>query len=142
MDSGGISSRVAVGRGKMTRLIRTALLGLAIAIAEVGGGNAQTVTGAGTILCGEWTQVRSFEGRDGNHNKEMSGSYQLRAWIDGYVSGANVGKKDGPDFMVSTPPGAAYYAWVDNYCGANPLDYLAIAAHALVDELQSRAGHK
>jgi hypothetical protein len=123
-------------------MIRIALLVLTILIAEASAGFAQTVYGAGTVSCGEWSRLRSFEGREGNHNREVASSYQARAWIDGFMSGIKVEKNDGPDFLASTPLGAAHYAWVDNYCRENPLDLMVTAAHALVKELRSRAARK
>jgi hypothetical protein len=106
--------------------------GLAIATTLVSGASAQNkmVYGAGMITCGEWQQYRS----SGN----KPGSYQAQAWIDGYLSGSNA-SGDGPDFIAPKPSDIAYYAWIDNYCGQNPLDSLLVAAFRLKRELLSRA---
>jgi|ERR1039458_3854960 hypothetical protein len=119
-------------------MIRIALLGLAIAVAVPSGVSAQTIMGAGMISCGEWTRLRSFEGRAGNF-KELASLYQAQAWVDGFVSGINSANNVHTDLLASRPSGVAMYAWVDNYCRSKPLDVVAQAVDALVKELESRA---
>jgi hypothetical protein len=100
---------------------------------------AQTVMGAGTVSCGEWLRVRSVENSPGNVT-ERATRYQLTAWIDGYLSGANVANGGQiADFLISTPDGPGMTAFVDNYCRSKPLDPVMLAAQALMRELQSRA---
>lgn len=86
--------------------------------------------GAGTVSCGEWQKYR-LSGDKGN-------TYQLQAWIDGYLSGYNVASED-VDVLASKPSSIAFYAWIDNYCGSHPLDILVVAASALRKELTDRA---
>jgi hypothetical protein len=100
--------------------------------------SGQTVMGAGTISCGEWLRLRSFEGRAGNI-KELASLYQAQAWVDGFVSGIN---SSGIDILASRPDSAALYAWMDNYCRSNPLNFVGAGAMALANELQSRAKYK
>jgi hypothetical protein len=105
--------------------------------------SAQTIMGAGTVSCGEWLRLRSFENNPGTNFKELASNYQLRAWIDGFLSGINVANSGrDADFLASTPDGAAMRAYVDNYCRSKPLGLVADAATALVKELQSRAERK
>ena len=104
--------------------------------------SGQTVMGAGTISCGEWLRLRSFEGRAGNF-KERASLYQVHAWIDGFVSGINsrIESADpkGPDLLASKPDSVALYAWLDNYCRSKPLNLVGEAVLALAKELESRA---
>ena len=106
---------------------------------------AQTVVGGGMISCGEWLRLRSAEDKGGSNYRDLAANYQLRAWIDGFLSGANVGSGEAiardprkPDFLSSHPDGASLYAFVDNYCRSKPLNLIVQAAEALMKELQSR----
>lgn len=83
--------------------------------------------GAGTLSCGEWLRLRAFVGQEG-HPAELATAYQLHAWVDGFISGANIGQ---PDLLASRPSSVAVYAWIDNYCRSNPLDNVAAAATIL-----------
>jgi hypothetical protein len=85
--------------------------------------------GAGKVSCAEWVQFRT--------TGDKPNSYQVEAWIDGYLSGYNV-YDSGADFLLSQPKSIALYAWIDNYCGSKPLDQIVQAASALRTELQSR----
>jgi hypothetical protein len=113
-------------------MIRSTMLGLVVGAALAGNASAQDkiVYGAGMISCGDWQQYRST----GN----KPGSYQAQAWIDGYLSGANAEGTD-IDFLAPKSKSVAYYAWIDNHCGKNPLDILVQAVSRLKDELVSRA---
>jgi hypothetical protein len=113
-------------------MIRSTLLGLAIAAALTGGASAEhkMVYGAGMISCGEWQQYRS--------TGDKPGSYQAQAWIDGYLSGSNAAGSDA-DFLAAKTSSVAYYSWIDNYCGQHPLDLLVQAVMFLKKELLSRA---
>jgi hypothetical protein len=113
-------------------MIRTLLLGLVLVMAAAGGAVAEgrAVYGAGLVSCGQWLQYRTT-GDKGN-------SFQLQAWIDGYLSGYNVASTD-PDFLASQPAAVALYIWIDNYCRDKPLDVLTQAVTALKKELLTRA---
>jgi hypothetical protein len=104
------------------------LCGLAIVWANVA--IAQNVFGAGTITCGDWLEYRDQNLKD--HE------YQAQAWIDGFVSGSNVSRSNGPDILASRT-GDDIYTWIDSYCRAKPRDRLVAATWALVKELQSKA---
>jgi hypothetical protein len=120
-------------------LFISAVTGAIITVSPV---SAQTIIGAGVISCGEWLRVRSFESGPKN-TKEVSSSYQLQAWIHGYLSGIDLANVSGIDFLgrdiASRPSQAASNAWVDNYCRSKPLDLIVDAVDALITELRSRA---
>ena len=99
---------------------------------------AQTIMGAGTTSCGDWTRLRAFDGQQG-HPMELAQLYQLHAWVDGFISGVNLAKHGQPDILLSKPGSAAMYAVVDNYCRSKPLDNVTSGAIALENELHSRA---
>ena len=127
-------------------MIRIGLLGLAILIAAENNTSAQTIMGAGMISCGEWVRLRSFEGREGQHFKELASLYQVQAWVDGFVSGTNStsdpADTKGPDLLASRPSSVAMYAWIDNYCRSKPLDPVASGVLSLTRDLRLRAERK
>ncbi|QHP70021.1 hypothetical protein EI171_23630 [Bradyrhizobium sp. LCT2] len=88
------------------------------------------VYGAGMVTCAEWQQYRST----GNN----AATLQVQAWIDGFLSGYN-SASSAKDFISPKPESVAYYAWIDNYCIANPLNRVAEAAVGLKAELSARA---
>ncbi|MBX9730961.1 MAG: hypothetical protein K2X59_06515, partial [Sphingomonas sp.] len=60
--------------------------------------------------CGQWTSDKAQD----------SWQYTIdQAWVGGVLSGYNAAR--GGD-ITSTTNGAGAYAWMDNYCTANPLD--------------------
>ncbi|MGY4434857.1 hypothetical protein ACVWWO_007334 [Bradyrhizobium sp. F1.13.1] len=99
---------------------------------------AQTMMGAGTVSCGKWREVQQVD-RTASTNQQLATKFQLHAWIDGFLSGVNV-TNEGID-ILSSRDAAGYYAWLDNYCAANPLEPLGQGAYELLKELKSRAKH-
>jgi hypothetical protein len=60
----------------------------------------------------------------------------------GFLTGANVyGDFGSMDILKGMDENAAY-AWIDNYCKANPLENLSVAASALVREIFNRVKSK
>ncbi len=114
-------------------MIPRALLELVIVVATVSGASAggKYIYGAGTISCAEWLNYRST----GNNPN----SYQVQAWVDGFLSAYNLADDEHADFLISAPKAVASYAWIDNYCGPKPLDEVIQAVVALKKELQSRS---
>jgi hypothetical protein len=112
-------------------MIRRAILALLISIGLISHSIAQfkAYYGAGTVSCAEWVRFRT--------TGDKPNSYQVEAWIDGYLSGSNV-YDSGADFLITQPKAVALYAWIDNYCGSKPLDQIVQAAGALRTELQAR----
>lgn len=113
-------------------MIRTAMF-CSLLIVGANVACAQNIFGAGTITCGDWLEYRD------QHLKDHE--YQAQAWIDGFVSGANLSRPNGPDFLASRHPDGVdwIYAWIDDYCKAKPKDRLVAATFALVKDLQLQA---
>ena len=84
--------------------------------------------GAGMVTCAEWQKYRA--------TGDKPATLQLQAWLDGFLSGFNMGSDI--DFISPKPTSVAYYAWIDNYCAQNPLNHVATAAVALKNELTAR----
>ncbi len=62
-------------------------------------------------------------------------------WLLNLVAGLSQGGGYRIDLQNKVKPDEAK-AWLDNYCAANPLDGLAVAATALTNELAARAVKK
>ena len=82
----------------------------------------------GNDSCGSWTDHRK------NRDNQI-----LEGWVLGFVTGANFfGQHDG---RLGEGLGAtAMFAWVDQYCAANPLDSVLQASIKLIVELKKRRG--
>src|SRR5262245_61830623 len=89
--------------GKLTMICRL-LLSLVLSIAAADGASAQgrAVYGAGLLSCGQWQEYRTT----GN----KGASFQLQAWIDGFLSGYNMASS-GPDIIIkeADKPGPGFY---------------------------------
>jgi hypothetical protein len=96
--------------------------------------------GTGTMRCGEWTRLRMFSDKQAGHIKELASLHEVEAWIDGFVSGANVAgtESDWADFLSSRPKSDALYAVVDTYRRRDGIDRVADAATDMVKELKKR----
>jgi hypothetical protein len=115
-------------KGRNTLLIAS-VIAASVSTALAADGD-RVVYGAGMVTCGEWQRFRS------TGNKPAS--LQLQAWIDGFLSGYNTASED-KDIIAPKPESIAYYAWIDNYCGQNPLNKVMQAVMALQSELAARA---
>ena len=86
-----------------------------------------TVFGHGLDSCAKWTEARGTRSyRQGLYTQ----------WLAGFLSGLNIESK-GPD-VLNGQGFDALMAWLDNYCGTNPLEPIASAAFALMKELRTR----
>lgn len=112
-------------------MIRAFLLSVLISFAA-GHAHAagRAIFGAGLLSCGEWQKFKATNDR--------ASLFQMQAWVDGFLSGQNL-MSEAPDILVDKPNSTAFYAWIDNYCAANPLDSIAQASVKLRIELESRA---
>lgn len=112
-------------------MIRAFLISVLICFA---GGHAhaagRAIFGAGLLSCGEWQKFKTTNDR--------ASLFQMQAWVDGFLAGQNL-MSEAPDILINKPNSAAFYARIDNYCVANPLDSIAQAAIKLRIELESRA---
>ena len=109
-------------------MMRAVLL-VAIAVVSASDASAKKFKGAGAATCGEWLEYRKS---DNLHQ------FQMRSWIDGYISGYNVANPFHSDFLASMPRSTDIHLWIDNNSRSKPLDSLAVATGALIKELQSR----
>jgi hypothetical protein len=103
---------------------------LAVLVLSTNAHGGTTYFGAGVNSCGSWTEEWA---RD-SQRLEL-----WKAWVLGFVSGANIYAEHG-DFLRGPVDAPAIYAWINNYCRAHPLESLRDAAIELVGELLRRAG--
>jgi hypothetical protein len=80
-----------------------------------------SLIGVGLNSCGTWTSDRAGQ----NAYPKLADEQ----WVVGYLSGMGFegGGKDNP---LNGVDAEAVWAWIDNYCHANPLDHIAKAAEA------------
>jgi hypothetical protein len=81
--------------------------------------------------CGTWQQERRTRSIALLGSQAWVLGYVTRANYDGASTGANANLTAGTDYE-------GLYAWIDNYCRANPLKNIANAAENLVATLQKR----
>jgi hypothetical protein len=93
---------------------------LLISSAEAAQPGKYNLIGSGTISCGTWTASRR-EGR----------ALLPEQWILGFLSGIGY-ESEGGDNPLNGVDANAVWAWMDNYCRANPLDDVAKAGAAFV----------
>lgn len=86
---------------------------------------AYTIYGFPGVSCGSWTSARGLE-----NMKEA----QYASWVLGFVSGAGYA-----EVKMKETDSQAMLAWVDNYCGANPLDTIVEAIKELIATLEDKA---
>jgi hypothetical protein len=77
------------------------------------------------VSCGDWTKY------DGSRKRWL-------LWVDGVLTGWNIGDDGSPDFITKNTPPSGWEAWLTNYCVQNPLDPLMRAVWALHGELVKR----
>ena len=81
--------------------------------------------GEGGKSCGTWVAERKGDSH-----------VLLATWVLGYLSGRASSENSS---ALSTTDLNAIIAWMDNYCAANPLDYITDGTNRLHQELQKRA---
>jgi hypothetical protein len=64
------------------------------------------------------------------------------AWLLGYLSAYSAWGTTRPDAVFGRTDNAAYIGWVSGYCADHPQAQIATAAHALIGDLNRRAGPK
>jgi len=115
----------------MTRAIIVALLVAGAVLAPVraqqSSPRSYTVYATGTSTCRWWLEVR----RTGPHAAYL----ELSTWMTGFVSGYGYGS--GQRLKVTSAP--QMEASVDQYCQTHPLDDVADALQAFVQELHVKA---
>jgi hypothetical protein len=95
-------------------------------------GTPAMIYGAGNLSCDTWS-----EGRRQPHNPAVS---LARSWVLGFLSAM-----DGATHFISHDTKRlrsfdvnAVNGWLDNYCRANPRDYVALAAARLANQLDEQ----
>lgn len=84
--------------------------------------------GIGIESCGTWASDQ----KEGGIGKLTSGE-----WVMGFVTAYNMFAWQGEN-VSGTSDNTGLLAWIDNYCASHPLDNLAHASAALVEELRNR----
>jgi hypothetical protein len=81
-----------------------------------------TAMGVGTNSCGSWTAAR--------RTPTQIPALLDETWVQGFLSGVgSIGISQGFNPLNDTDPDSVW-AWIDHYCGAHPLDDIAVAAAA------------
>lgn len=88
-----------------------------------------TTVGFGGDTCGQWTQNHAQGG-------DKVAAVIESAWVDGFVSGLNLGLKVD---ILRGADGGELIAWTTSYCATHPLSRLADAGAQLAHELLLRA---
>ena len=90
-----------------------------------------TIRGSGTQSCGTWLEDRKV------YNSLQNA--MDTTWVLGFLTGMNamdmMTRRSGGGKMGVTTDVDGLFAWVDNYCRANPLKTISDAALALATEL-------
>jgi hypothetical protein len=85
--------------------------------------SAATLYGLGAKTCGTWLEKRC-----------ANDHFDMAQWMLGYISAANY-----YTFDFKESEGAAFIAYMDNYCQQNPLEKFSVGVRRLIDELQKKA---
>jgi hypothetical protein len=119
---------VVVRVGIMKKL---ALLGLLL-LGGVPEAKAYTTIGTGGVSCGTWTlNRRSYLSGQGSLPGYVD-ELEEATWIICFLWGVGYVGLNGDDPLHNVD-GAGVWAWIDNYCRANPIKNLLDAAKAFVD---------
>jgi len=90
------------------------------------------IKGEGNFSCPEYVSAKQINGAK---------LYSSITWVQGFITGVNYQRalaKDSHSFIGQDFPAVSMVRWLENYCRANPQDYLADAAEALVLELKEK----
>jgi hypothetical protein len=113
----------------MKKAITLALVGLAISTWGLDA-RAVGVTTLGDRSCGKW-----IADRPSNPSDQSIGRLSNTGWLVGFMSGA--ASASGRDILERTD-GQSIVLWMDNWCRANPLEYVADGAMVLFVELEKQ----
>ena len=104
---------------------------LAAVLVTGDGAAAQVIGGGGMESCGSWTATaRDFgEGRPVTQGRMQH--LQHLQWVLGFLSGMAAYPDSSFDPLNNTDADGVW-AWIDNYCGAHPLEKIVVAAKAFV----------
>jgi hypothetical protein len=125
MNNIGIFSHIYQVRPKLALILAL----ISWELAPVASAQTYYVHGPGAASCGVWTSDRQRGGA-------LAGV--LEAWVEGFISAANdvlATPGSGVSDLASSTDDDGLFAWMDNYCAANPLKQVSSGADALVGEL-------
>jgi hypothetical protein len=112
----------------MSRMVARAAVALSLMVGVSAPAAAYTAIGMGNMACGEWTSARRHPDSD---QAVADGE-----WILGFIAGAAY--ENGKD-PLSGINADGVWAWIDNYCAANPRQTQVDAATAF---LKARIGNR
>ena len=90
------------------------------------------IRGEGNFVCPDYVAARQTN---------SAKLYSSITWVQGFITGVNYQialPGDSDSFIGRDLTAADVVTWIENYCRANPQDYLADAAEALVAELKAK----
>ena len=90
------------------------------------------IRGEGNFVCPDYVAARQTN---------SAKLYSSITWVQGFLTGVNYQNAlpEGSDSFIGRDlTAASLVSWIENYCRANPQDYLADAAEALVVELKEK----
>ena len=88
------------------------------------------IKGEGNFSCPDYVAAKRINGAK---------LYSSVTWVQGFITGVNYQRaleKDTHSFIGQDFPATSIVSWLENYCRANPQDYLSDAAEALVVDLK------
>jgi hypothetical protein len=109
--------------------VKKFILLTALALVSTGGWGDWAIKGEGNFNCPEYVSAKQSNGAK---------LYSSITWVQGFITGVNYQRAlvtDTPSLIGQDFAPASMVRWIENYCRANPQDYLADAAEAFVKEL-------
>jgi hypothetical protein len=94
-----------------------------------------TISGAGSISCGDAVQTLSARA---TNEQSKTDAFQIQNWVKGYIAAYNMrGRFDDPAHVrtvahVTPPDEATIYLFVDTYCHKRPTAHVNDATDALI----------
>ena len=108
------------------------ILILALSLLPIVASADYAIRGEGNFNCPDYVAARQ------TNNAKL---YSSISWVQGFITGVNYQyalPEDTDSFIGRDLTAASLVTWLETYCRANPQDYLADAAEALVAELKEK----
>jgi len=112
------------------------ILIMALSLVSVDVSSDWAVKGEGNFSCPDYVSAKQ---------SNTAKLYSSISWVQGFISGMNYQDaldRDADSFIGQELLAASMVSWIENYCRANPQDYLSDAAEALVVELKEKRSSK
>lgn len=110
--------------------MRAVILAAMVLIAGVAEAGAFAFIGSGALSCGAWTANERGYVPGGLPNQAFQNDLQDKEWVLGFLSGVGARGEAFGDNPLDGVDAEAVWAWIDNYCLANPVNNIATAAAA------------